>query len=150
MKAQLQPKLALEHPTSITTDKFWDLYFSSLMHTTNHSTHSFQLPYIQSECSLPLSICASRSDHHASSQHPTPCPLRNSDTKSHESLWSTSDPILFDPILNAGPDGRSKWKKCTNSNRDRRSVLSFRSLRSLVILLGKPRTFKSANAGLLD
>lgn len=142
---QLQLKLTIRaSPTGITTDIFWDLYSSSLMYTANHSTHSFQLPYVQSEYSLSLSACASGPTPHASSRHSTPCPSRNAHMKSYESLRH------FDPVLNTGPDGRSKLKRCTDSAKDRRSVLSFCSLRSLAVLLGKPRTFKSANAGLLD
>ena len=138
---QLRPKLTTRaSPTSITTDTFRDLYSLSLMYTANRSTHSFQLPCIQSEYSLSLLTCASRPTHHASSPHCT----QNTHMKSYESL------TYFDPVPNTGPDGRSKLKRCRDPVRDRRSVLSFCGLRSLAVFLGKPRTFKSANAGLLD
>ena len=133
----------LSSRSSIAYQDCQDCYQYFIMYTANRSTHSLQLPYIQPEYSLPLSTCPSRSIHHTPIRRPTPCHSQRPNSTSHESLQSN-----FDPIPNRGPGGREKSKRCIDSNRTRRSVLSFRSLRSL--LLRRSRAFKSANAGLLD
>lgn len=52
--------------------------------------------------------------------------------------------------LHTSPDGRPKSRGSIDSHRNKRSALSFPSFRGLGVMLGRPRKFKSANAGLLD
>jgi len=113
--------------------------FSPVMPTANRSTLSFQLSGIQPECSSPSSTRASSPIYHAVSRHPT------SRSTSYEPLRST-----FGFNHHTSPDGRAKSRGSIDSDRSRRSILSFPRFWSLAIMLGRPRKFKSANAGLLD
>lgn len=135
---QLQPKLHSDISS-------WYSILSPVMSTANHSTLSFRLSDIQPEYSSPSSTRASSPIHYAFGLHPTPCPSQSPRSTSSEPWRSTCD---F--AIHTSPDRRANRKGSIDSSKNRRSALSFSSFRSLVVMLGRPRKFKSANAGLLD